>query len=309
VEIIDGIRRVTFPLPTGPSHVHAYLLPGPDGYTLVDTGLGLPDLEERWAAVELDRPVARIFITHFHPDHVGGGAQTAELHGGVPVSEGELDFAQCVRVWGSDDWEGQMAGWFQRHGVPAGIADELLDTGSAFRPFIRYAPAPTLIHAGDEIDGWQVEAFTGHADGQLCLQKDGVFIAGDHLLPGITPAVGLWPESRPDPLGDYLESLRRTIELAPRLALPGHGEPIEDPAGRAQEIVDHHVRRLDDTQAALRQEPQTGYELSFAVFPRDLSTAHRRFAVAETLSHVERLVVEGRAARTSDDSTVAYTAA
>ena len=121
-------------------------------------------------------------------------------------------------------------------------------------------------------------------------------IAGDHLLPRITPAVGLYPESRPDPLGDYIASLERVVELGPRLALPGHGDPIADPAGRAREIVQHHRDRLDETVAALGAEPRTGYDLSYLLFPDDHGPSQRRFAVAETLSHLERLVVEGRAA-------------
>ena len=124
--------------------------------------------------------------------------------------------------------------------------------------------------------------------------QDGVSIAADHLLGSITPTVGLWPASRPDPLGDYLAALDRTIELAPRIALPGHGEPIEDPAGRARELQEHHRLRLEETVAALGPEPQTGYELSFDLFGADLPPAGRRFAVAETLSHVERLVQRGR---------------
>ena len=108
--------------------------------------------------------------------------------------------------------------------------------------------------------------------------------------------MGLWPASRPDPLGDYLAALDRTIELAPRIALPGHGEPIEDPAGRARELKEHHRLRLEEAVAALTPEPQTGYELSFALFGADLPAAGRRFAVAETLSHLERLRAGGRGA-------------
>jgi hypothetical protein len=44
-----GFWRVTLPLPMRPGHVHAYLLAGSEGWTLVDTGLGLPDARERWA--------------------------------------------------------------------------------------------------------------------------------------------------------------------------------------------------------------------------------------------------------------------
>jgi hypothetical protein len=98
-------------------------------------------------------------------------------------------------------------------------------------------------------------------------------------------------------------------EQAPRLALPGHGEPIEDPAGRAREIVQHHRDRLDETVTALGAEPRSGYELSYALFPDDRGASQRRFAVAETLSHIERLVAEGRAARSDDDGWVTYTQA
>ena len=68
----------------------------------------------------------------------------------------------------------------------------------------------------------------------------------------ITPTVGLWPASRADPLGDYLAALDRTIELAPRIALPGHGDPIEDPAGRARELQEHHRVRLGEARPRSR---------------------------------------------------------
>ena len=46
----EGCWRVTMPLPTRPGHVHCYLLPVDGGFMLVDTGLGLPDAAEQWAA-------------------------------------------------------------------------------------------------------------------------------------------------------------------------------------------------------------------------------------------------------------------
>jgi glyoxylase-like metal-dependent hydrolase (beta-lactamase superfamily II) len=149
----------------------------------------------------------------------------------------------------------------------------------------------------------------GHADGHICLERDGVLVAGDHLLGAITPTVGLYPESRPDPLGDYLDSLRRTIELAPTMALPGHGDPIADPPARARQIVEHHRRRLRVTAAALGREPRTGFEVSVALFGEDLEAGDRRFALAEALAHLERLVQDQRAQRHDDGGTVSYTAA
>jgi glyoxylase-like metal-dependent hydrolase (beta-lactamase superfamily II) len=309
-ELPGGIRRLTFPLPLGIDHVHCYLLPGSDGWTLVDTGLGLPDAAERWEPVlaGLDARVARILVTHFHPDHAGGG-EDAQALTGARVHQGAHDYEQCERVWGNPAWSERLADYLRAHGLPEPVAEELRQESRVLAPFIRFARDPERLREGDEVDGWGVLELPGHADGHICLLRDGVLVAGDHLLGAITPTVGLYPESRPDPLGDYQASLRRTIELAPRLALPGHGEPVYDPVSRAREILEHHARRLDETAAALGPEPRSGYEVSLTLFGGGLDASGRRFALAETLAHLERLVNEGRAARTGDGRAVAYTEA
>jgi glyoxylase-like metal-dependent hydrolase (beta-lactamase superfamily II) len=309
-ELHGGIRRVTLPLPTRPGHVHSYLLPGEEGWIVVDTGVGLPDAKEAWAA-ELELAggrVASIFVTHFHPDHIGAAADLHELTG-APVYQGALDYAQCELVWGNPLWSERLLEWFRLHGAPPEVTGELVGQSSVYRPFIRYQRDPILMEAGEHLDGWELVAAAGHADGQLCLLRDGVLIAADHLLGRITPTVGLWPASRADPLGDYLQALERTIELEARIAFPGHGDPIDDPAGRARELQEHHRVRLGEAAAALDEIPRTGYELSFALFGEDLQPAGRRFAVAETLSHVERLAHEGAARRREDGGAVTYTAA
>ena len=309
-ELDAGIRRVTLPLPTRPGHVHAYLLPGDDGWTLVDTGLGLPDAKERWASelAELPGPVRQIVVTHFHPDHVGAAADLVELTG-APVAQGRVDYEQCRLVWDGNDWADVLVDWFRRHGVPDEVMRELIEQGALWRPFIRFQRDPQLLDPGDHVDGWRAVAAPGHADGQLMLVRDDVLVAADHVLDPISPTVGLWPRSRPDPLGDYLGALEATIALDARVAFPGHGEPILDPSARARALIAHHAERLAATAAALGDEPQTGYEVSFPLFGDDLKPAARRFAVAETLSHLERLVLEGGARRTEDDRRVAYTSA
>jgi glyoxylase-like metal-dependent hydrolase (beta-lactamase superfamily II) len=292
-----GIRRLTLPLPTGPQHVHCYLADG----TLFDTGLGLSGFD--WGA----HRVERIAITHFHPDHVGG-AEAASEATGATVHQGAVDYAQCERVWGSHDWPERIAAWFARNGVPAEITQELIEAGHAFSAFVRFARGPALLYEGSEVDGWRTVELPGHADGHLGFVREGILVGGDHLLPRITPTVGLFPESRPDPLGDYLDSLQRVVELAPLVVLPGHGEPIEDVAGRVREIVAHHEERLERTRAALAGPPRTGYELSLELFGPTLAPAGRRFAVAESLSHAEYLVARGLAERTVGRGTLSYSA-
>jgi glyoxylase-like metal-dependent hydrolase (beta-lactamase superfamily II) len=300
-----GVVRVTLPMPSKPGHVHSYLLPGSDGWTVVDTGLGLPDAKQRWAGIlaALDSPVARIFITHFHPDHVGAAADVAELTG-APVHQGALDYEQCERTWHSSARQDVTWAWLRANGVPDGERDEMRSFGRMYREMTRYAPDPALVEAGDHLDGWLLVAAPGHADGQLMLLKEGLLVAGDHLLPRISPAIGLWPDSSPDPLGDYLDALAALPEA--HIAFPGHGDPIDDPRGRATELIAHHRERLDALAAALTDDPQSAYELSFPLFGPDLTPPGRRFAVTETASHLERLVRQDRAEREEDDGLIAY---
>jgi glyoxylase-like metal-dependent hydrolase (beta-lactamase superfamily II) len=299
--------RVTLPMPSKPGHVHSYLLPGADGWTLVDTGLGLPDAQELWSRIleRLDGTVARIFVTHFHPDHVGAARDLAELTG-APVHQGVLDYEQCERTWARPGRQDVMWAWLRDNGVPVGWEEDMRVFGETYQHMTRYAPDPVLVEAGDRIDGWELVAAPGHADGQLMLLRDGILVAGDHLLQRISPAIGLWPDSNPDPLGDYLDALGRLPALAPRVALPGHGEPLGDPPARAAELIVHHHERLDRLAAAVEDAPRTAYELSFAIFGDELTPAGRRFAVTETASHLERLVRDGRADRNADEQLIAY---
>ena len=103
--LVAGVDRVTLPLPTGLATSTAT---SADGWTLVDTGLGL-ETPGRVAG----STVVRIVITHMHPDHVGG-AEPAAAATGAPVYQGALDYAQCERVWGSHDWPERIADWFLR---------------------------------------------------------------------------------------------------------------------------------------------------------------------------------------------------
>jgi glyoxylase-like metal-dependent hydrolase (beta-lactamase superfamily II) len=308
-ELPGGLLRVTMPLPMRPGHVHCYLVPVEDGYLLVDTGLGLPDAKESWAIVldDLDAPIVTTFLTHFHPDHLGAAADVGELTGARFV-QGRLDAEQARIVWENDEWSDELAVWFHRHGVPTDVTEELIGQGARYRPFVRPASNPDLVEEGEVLHGWELVGAPGHADGQLTLLREGVLIAADHLLARITPTVGLWPESRPDPLGDYIQALERTIELAPTVAYGGHGDVVTDPVGRARELIAHHDERLRAAAAVLGPDPRTGYEVSYPLFGDDLGPAARRFAVAETLSHLERLVRDGRADRHEDVALVSYTA-
>jgi glyoxylase-like metal-dependent hydrolase (beta-lactamase superfamily II) len=305
-----GVRRVTFALPLGIDHVHCYLLPRDDGsWIAVDSGLGLPDAGRRWAAelAGLDGSVGRIVITHFHPDHVGAAADLAELTG-APVSQGREDYAQCVEVWGEPRRPERVPADLRANGVPESEIDAFRSQSRSLRSVVHFVRDPELLDEGDDLDGWEVLGLPGHADGHIGLFRDGVLIAGDALLASITPNVGLWVDSRPDPLADYLASLTRIASLDARVAYGGHGDEILDPRGRALELIGHHEARLEQAGAALDGLGRTAYEVSYTLWPEELAPALRRFALAETRAHLEYLVQRDGALRLDDDGLVRYAA-
>lgn len=312
-EIADGILQLTLPLPLGLDHVHCYLLRRPTGgWMLVDTGLGTHDWEERWAKVveQLDGPIERILVTHFHPDHVGGAADVQRVTG-AEVLQGAHDHAMMMQIWANPEYGRRSYELFKRHGVPEDVAFEIFANLDRMRPAIRYVEQVTTLEPGDSVDGWEVHMFGGHADGHIALLRDGILVGGDNLLMEITPNIGYYVDGDPDPLGTYLQTLERLQQLAPRLTLPGHGPVVEDTVGRARETVAHHDERLGLALAALDQhEPRTSFDASLHIWEFELAPIHRRFAVQEAAAHLELLVHQGRARRVvGDDGAVAYTAA
>jgi glyoxylase-like metal-dependent hydrolase (beta-lactamase superfamily II) len=299
-----GVHRVTLELPWALDHVHCYAIEDPEGWTIVDCGLGGEETESGWreALEQLGRPqVRRVVITHFHADHIGASAALVAATGAEEVVQGREDRASAERSFGRRGAESESSEYLLACGMPDDLVAAWLR--SSFITGVQLAEPTRLVEEGDHVEiagvDYRVLVLRGHADGHIVLfdEPGGRLFGGDVLLQRITPNVGAWEDSRPDPLGDYLETLARIETLAPRVAYAGHGPKIEDPAARAGELREHHRDRIDRTEAALAGQPVNAWQVSFELFPADLAGGQRRFAVAETLAHLERLVVEGRAVR------------
>src|SRR5260370_19397901 len=95
----------------------------------------------------------------------------------------------------------------------------------------------------------------GHSPGHICLylEDSGQMFTGDHVLPKITPNVGLYAFDDQDanPLADYLESLARVAKVGAREALPAHEFRFTDVGARIAAIEAHHEERLGEVTAIL----------------------------------------------------------
>lgn len=165
----------------------------------------------------------------------------------------------------------------------------------------------------------------GHTPGHVCLHLEeehptglpghGRLFSGDHLLPGITPHIGLYEDpddaTLTDPLGDYLDSLERIGRLAPAEVLPAHQHTFPDAPVRVRELLAHHEERLGDLLALLGT-PLTPWQLAERMeWNRpweEIPYGSRHIAVSEAEAHLRRLVKTGRAEAVTASDPVTYVA-
>src|SRR5207253_498065 len=103
-------------------------------------------------------------------------------------------------------------------------------------------------------------------------KPDGILFVGDHLLPKITPHVGVYPGGPENPLGDFLNSHEKIKRLEARLVCPAHGGVYEDHRRRASQLIDFHRVRKMTMHDAIRRKPLTPYEVAleaFAISPQN----------------------------------------
>lgn len=309
-EVAPGVAWLRMPLPFKLDHINLWLLEDGAGWTVVDTGVALEDTRACWErlfAEHLDgRPVTRVVVTHFHPDHMGNAAWLAERWGGeVTCTQGEWFAAQLAwRLRDPRELEARL-GHYRRHGCTDEAIARLRRRGNHYPRLVSRVPSEFRpVRDGDALivrgRRWQVLVAHGHAPEHACLwcPEGGVLIAGDQVLPKITTNVSVWSEQpRANPLRLYLDSLERFRSMAPdTLVLPSHGLPFRGLPARLERLRDHHAARLAAALDALT-EPQSAAEIVPILFHRALDTHQLGFAMGEALAHLNFLEAEGRVTR------------
>lgn len=339
-EVAPGVLRMQLPLQfTGLGHVNMYGLVDRAGLAVVDPGMPGPGA---WRSVVRAlrragyRPadVHTVVVTHSHPDHFGGAGRIAAESGAAVVAFGGFAVPWVAQggpdvVSVDDDSLGAVTTEAVVRGgghlrVPWRAADDTMPPPQlprslrgplvqvAWRMGRRYLEPPPLARGladGDPIRladrDWFAVHTPGHTADHVCLYDPDhrLMIAGDHVLPTITPHVsGIG--CGPDPLQQYLDALDRVARLDVDLVLPAHGHPFADLAGRTDQIVRHHQRRL----GRLREIAASEGPATVEVFTKGLFGVGRGglLAESEVFAHLEHLRHEGSIVVRRQDGALVY---
>lgn len=316
MEVAPGVLWLRLPLPMALDHVNAYALDDGDGWTLVDPGINTPAcraaLEAALAGPLAGRPVRRVIVTHYHPDHIGlagwlqarGAAlittRTSWLFARMlQLDEQRLPVSETLAFWRAAGMEpGLLARRAQER--PLNFADSVHPLPLGYQRIRE----DDVIAAGGR--RWRVRIGEGHAPDHATLwsEDDDLVLGGDQLLPSISANLGVYAtEPAADPVADWLESCRRFEPLAQErhLVLPGHKLPFSGLPLRLRQMIENHEGALNRLRALLAEGPRPATACFPALFKRPIGEAEYGLALVEAVAHLNHLLHLGELRRETRD--------
>lgn len=305
-----GIEIITHKLPFRLNHVNCFLAEGEDGHLVIDAGLHNEETIALWDSVLQDKDVTDILITHYHPDHFGYAGALQQKHK-ARVFMSKVDADNSRSAWG-DKLLNNLLTKYKQSGIPQNISTEMLENTKTFIP--KVTPFPEINHYYEEYERFKIGKYEyeviftpGHSDGLVTFyNKDkNVLISTDHILPRITPNISYWFYGDQNPLKTYLQSLEKVRTLDAEYVIPSHGKPFYNANKRIDEIIQHHDERLDETLDKIKGN-HTVHRICNALFQFELTVHETRFAIGETIAHLEYLRQKNELVRTEVDGVWHY---
>ena len=303
------IWRIQVDLPQNPlKYLNCYVLPHEENPLIIDTGFNRP---ECWEALcnglellHVDPNRASLFLTHLHGDHTGLANRLDAL--GCTIYMGRTDHDYLGQILGGEVWP-KLESRFRQEGFPEqDIAAQRtanqarLYAADCLFPAIPVADGDRLSFAGMS---FTAIATPGHTKGHMCLylENEQIMFTGDHVLFDITPNITCWLNMT-DALADYLDSLQKIKRYPVKLAMPAHRESSMPLETRVEQIEAHHEVRLNNVINILRNEPglnafKVARRLPWSMRGKaweDFPVTAKWFAMGETLSHIDHLLLQNR---------------
>lgn len=312
------MHRIPLPLPGDNLHaVNVYAIADGDQVVMIDGGWAMAQSTELMTAglaqIGYDLADVREFlVTHLHRDHYTQAVAVRRITGSeVSVGEGERacleaihnvtthpDIARLTEA-GAPDVAAEIAQWTE---------------GLTGPDLTNWENPDTWLTDGIDLPlqtrTLRVIATPGHTRGHVVFHDSAAntLFAGDHILPHITPSIGVELTRPVSPLRDYLHSLELIRALPDARLLPAHGPVTGSAHERIDELLTHHEQRLEATAKAVENGADTGYEVARALgWTRrerhldDLDLFNKVLAINETVAHLIVLVERNWLTRTEMD--------
>jgi len=313
VELIPGIYWVRFNLASFVSHVNAYIIRDGNEITIVDTGISSLDCKHIWEKILNNGfkgvRVNRLIITHHHPDHLGllgwfherfGAEIWASRVAWLTARMLTLDIKEKTS-------EDTLSFWYK-----AGMPGSLLSRRRKERPFnfcdyvdpipLGYRRILDQERISIGANYWCINFGYGHAPEHLTLHcpELNVFIAGDQILPGISPNLSVYPaEPKANPVGEFIETCEKLLKIEDReyLVLPGHNLPFWGIKFRIRQLLNHHYAALSRVRDFLTLDPRMAVDTFSSLYMRKIQESEYSLALGEAVGHLNYLWYQNEISR------------
>ncbi|MER5628233.1 MBL fold metallo-hydrolase [Streptosporangium sp. NPDC002544] len=323
-EVARNVYRIPLPMPSDSLHaVNVYVLYSDDGLVLIDGGWAVP--EGRNALIKAlahlgasPHDIHRFLVTHVHRDHYTQAvAMRREFGAGVGLGHGERATLELMRQPDRSPLTNQIA-TLPELGAPE-LARRLGATQGERRDVTEWETPDEWLEEGpiplfaDRV--LHAVSTPGHTAGHLVFHdlENRLLFAGDHVLPAITPSIGLEASLSGNPLGAFLNSLAVVRSRPDAMLLAAHGPVAPSAHARVDELIAHHDERLDEIHRLADSGAGSPGEIAQAMrWTRrglrltELAPFSGMMAVFETTAHLELLVAQGRLSMSMRDGVRHY---
>ncbi|MDG1205658.1 MAG: MBL fold metallo-hydrolase [Pseudomonadales bacterium] len=299
-EVSEGVFWIRMPMWGRLNHINVWLLKDYDGWTIVDTGLCNDDVQGLWQKIFDNHlqglPIKRVIATHLHSDHTGNAGWICQKWD-CELWMSRADFYMCkvMAADGPSDVPEDAIRFYRRAGFTEDRLNRYRERFGQFGANIAQLPAGyERIKEGQYIDiggrEWRAVIGHGHAPEHVCLYCPGlkIIIAGDQILPKITPNVSVQPsEPNANPLRDFINSCGRLREQLPPdlLVLPAHESLYVGVHERLTALIDWHEVALEKMYE-LCAEPKRAVDVFPALFKSEITDMSFFPATGEAIAHL-----------------------